>query len=115
MRIGDPVEFQPTEPSRARTAPRRWRTRLLAGILILGVVLRQCVFPGSSFDALRWQADVAGGGDRFAMADRFVARGGLLGRSREEVVRMLGPSTEHDEFLEWDLIYYLGSKRPTAA
>ena len=91
--------------------PRRtfWGLALVAGLCAL--ILRCCVFPGCAFDAQRWHADTGGSGDRYAMADRFVASGDLLGKTAEEAVRMLGPSTEHHEFKDWDLIYYLGKER----
>jgi outer membrane protein assembly factor BamE (lipoprotein component of BamABCDE complex) len=45
------------------------------------------------------------------MADRLVTRGTLLGKTREEVVELLGapPSTEY--FANWDLVYWLGPER----
>ena len=45
------------------------------------------------------------------MADRLLARGTLLGKSRAEVVAMLGEPPETEYFREWHLVYRLGPER----
>jgi hypothetical protein len=45
------------------------------------------------------------------MADRLVARGTLHGKTRAEVVEMLGEPPPTEYFHEWDLVYWLGPER----
>lgn len=50
-------------------------------------------------------------GVRLEMADRLVAEGELLGRSRAEVVNLLGEPPPTAYFSDWDLVYWLGPER----
>lgn len=48
---------------------------------------------------------------RFAMADWLLARGTLHGKTRGEVVDLLGEPPETSYFRDWDLVYCLGPER----
>jgi hypothetical protein len=89
--------------------------RLAAGIAILLAMtmgVRRVYFPGHSFDRNAWHDPVLyEQGVRLAMADRFVARGTLIGKARSEVVAMLGEPSDEGFFKEWDLVYCLGTER----
>lgn len=45
------------------------------------------------------------------MADRFVARGLLFGKTKDDIVAMLGDPPETGYFHDWDLVYWLGQER----
>jgi hypothetical protein len=45
------------------------------------------------------------------MADRLVARRTLLGKTRSEVVELLGEPPQTGYFKQWDLVYCLGLER----
>ncbi len=69
-------------------------------------------FPGQALDPAAWQDEArVREGVRLGMADRLVARESLLGKSRAEVVALLGDPTETEYFHEWDLVYWLGPER----
>jgi hypothetical protein len=94
---------------------RRMRWVVIAiAVLSLGIALtvRQFWFPGQEFDPIAWADETQiGQGVRLGMADRLLARGTLNGKTRAEVVEMLGepPTTEY--FSDWDLVYWLGPER----
>ena len=69
-------------------------------------------FPGRAFDPVAWQDESqVQQGVRLGMADRLIARRSLLGKTRAEVVELLGepPTTEY--FADWDMVYWLGPER----
>lgn len=69
-------------------------------------------FPGRSLDPAAWQDEVlVRQGVRLEMADRLVARGTLVGKSRAEVVELLGEPSPTTYFADWDLVYWLGPER----
>jgi hypothetical protein len=48
---------------------------------------------------------------RNRFADWLVMTGQLKGKSREEVLAVLGPPPAADKFRDWDLVYVLGPER----
>ncbi len=67
---------------------------------------------GRPFDPKAWRADErVGDGVRQEMADRIVARQTLRGKSRAEVVDMLGEPPPHGNVTGWDMAYWLGLER----
>jgi hypothetical protein len=81
-----------------------WRLAgVFAGLLlvIVGAVFWDAKYPGRSFDRAAWHADKG----RRAMSERFVAHGTLIGKTREEVLEMLGnPMGDSDR----NLTYLIG-------
>src|SRR4051812_3085551 len=68
--------------------------------------------PGRTFDPVAWRDDAEkGNGARLDMADRLIARGTLFGKTRAEVVAMLGEPPKTGYFSDWDLVYWLGPER----
>jgi hypothetical protein len=45
------------------------------------------------------------------MADRILAWGTLRGKSRSQVIKLLGEPPETGYFRKWELVYYLGPER----
>lgn len=45
------------------------------------------------------------------MADQLIAHGTLEGRTRSEIVDLLGEPPPTGYFREWDLVYWLGPER----
>ncbi|MFN8823399.1 MAG: hypothetical protein ACK501_00390 [Planctomycetota bacterium] len=87
----------------------------LAGFCVLVIVasaLRPIVYPGCNFDPVRWRdpACVAEG-VRFAMLDCMMAVGSWKGRTRAEIVAMLGESEPEARVEEAELGYYVGLQR----
>jgi hypothetical protein len=62
------------------------------------------------WDAWRDESQVKQG-VRLAMADQLIAHGTLLGKTRAEVVRLLGEPPPTGYFANWDLVYWLGPER----
>lgn len=85
------------------------------------VLIAMCLFPfgivawryrARTFDPVAWRNDAeTGSGVRQSMADGLVARRSLIGRTREEVVEMLGEPPETGYFKRYDLVYWLGDER----
>jgi hypothetical protein len=74
-----------------------------------GIAVWQLWFPGREFDPAVWKDETQiQEGVRVAMADRLLARGTLLGKTRQEVVELLGKPTPTGDFREWDMVYWLG-------
>jgi hypothetical protein len=94
---------------------KRWRlATLLVVVASAATVLIVCRawFAGQSFDRAAWQEDAtAESGARKAMADRLLARRTLFGKTRAEVVDLLGEPPPTEYFREWDLVYRLGMER----
>jgi hypothetical protein len=92
------------------------RFDLIVAVSVLAIassiVVWQCWFPGRAFDSTGWNDDAqVEEGIRLAMADRLVARGTLHGKTRAEVVDLLGEPVPGGHFREWDLVYWLGPER----
>jgi hypothetical protein len=92
---------------------RKFCRRALAVILlILGATAGIVWFRGKPFDQVAWTDDGrVRGGIRLAMADRLITRRTLNGKTRNEVLAMLGQPPPTNYFREWDLVYWLGRER----
>lgn len=95
---------------------KRWKWSLVIVVattsLIAVLVIRWAWFPGRAFDSVVWQDEThVKQGARLEMADRLIARRALLGKSRAEVVGMLGEPSATAKFGDWDLVYWLGPER----
>ena len=67
---------------------------------------------GRALDPTVWQDEKqVVQGVRLAMADRIVAKNMLSGKTRAEVVAMLGEPPKTGYFTGWDLVYWLGPER----
>jgi hypothetical protein len=94
----------------------RCRRRIVIATSVLAVVLGTAVwqlwFPGRAFVSAVWRDKTrVDTGVRLAMADRLVARGTLQGKTRQEVVELLGETPPTGYFQEWDMVYWLGPER----
>jgi hypothetical protein len=92
---------------------KRWfvlAVAILAAVLL--IVIFRIYYPGQAFDPIIWQnkAQVEKG-TRLGMADRLVAQGTLLGKTRVEIVELLGEPPPTEYFRNWDLVYWLGPER----
>jgi len=71
--------------------------------------------PGRDFDRELWDRANTNADDspRLEMADRLVADGSLIGKSRDEIVQRLGkPTRDRNAFAPyWDVAYVLGIER----
>ena len=85
---------------------------VIASLIMIGVVASQFVTPGVDFKRAAW-LDPAHRQDnvRLRMADRLVATGALVGKTRAQVIEMLGESSSSGYFSDWDLVYWLGDER----
>lgn len=95
---------------------KRRKGWLVAALMAMTVVVVPAVrwvwFPGRAFDPVAWQDEVqVRQGVRPEMADRLLARGTLVGKTRAEVVELLGEPTPTGHFADWDLVYWLGPER----
>jgi hypothetical protein len=93
---------------------RRWWLVVALGAIavVAGLLVWRMSFPGRAFDSVTWRDESqVQRGARLGMADRLIARQTLLGKTRAEVVELLGepPPTVH--FADWDLVYRLGPER----
>jgi hypothetical protein len=81
--------------------------------LIVGSVALRTLFPGRAFNPVAWRDEaLVEQGVRLSMADRLVARDALLGKTRSEVVKLLGePTVPGGAVGVWDLEYLLGLHR----
>ncbi len=90
-------------------------TFLAAGALVSAFAVEQAWFPGRRFDPGVWRDEASlTNGARHDMAVRLESRGTLIGKSREEVVEMLGEPRRRlrDRTRDPDgpdLLYQLGS------
>jgi hypothetical protein len=68
-----------------------------------------------AFDAAVWRAKAADAGDdwptRLRMVDSLMDSRLLHGRTRPQVVELLGPPDDTSKWREWDLVYHLGPER----
>jgi hypothetical protein len=95
---------------------KRWKWwGIVARVAVVAVVVlavRWVWFPGRAFNSVVWQDAVqVRQGVRLEMADRLVARGTLIGKSRAMVVELLGEPPPTGYFADWDLVYWLGPER----
>lgn len=111
-------------------AGRRWlRTALivLGGIgalaviiVVAGAVLISQMFSGPKvdlvdFESVKWKAasahDATYNSVRLRMADSFLADQQPVGKSRDQVVALLGEPDDTPYFRSYDMVYYLGPER----
>jgi outer membrane protein assembly factor BamE (lipoprotein component of BamABCDE complex) len=87
--------------------------RLAAAMLGAAWLLAGCVphEPGRPFDPVAWRARGDGDGVRVQMIDDLLRRHQLKGRTRAEIIELLGEPTETDKFNTWDMVYWLGPER----
>jgi hypothetical protein len=68
-----------------------------------------------AFDAKAWREKSADAGDdwptRLRMVNSLMDRRLLDGRTRAQVVELLGPADETSKWRDWDLVYHLGPER----
>ena len=69
-------------------------------------------FRGEPFDGSKWndEARMRDNG-RSRMVDRLLARRSLRGKTKNEVLALLGIPRATEYFRDWDLVYWLGSER----
>jgi hypothetical protein len=96
--------------------PKHWKRRLIFVLSTLALVTGLMVWwrwlPGRAFDPVAWQDEFqVEQGVRLKMADRLIAQQSLLGKTRVEVVELLGDPTPTGHFSDWDLVYWLGPER----
>lgn len=92
---------------------KRWIVVAMGVLAIVaGSVAWQMWFPGQAFDPAVWQDESeVQKGVRLGMADWLIARRALLGRTRAEVVEILGEPPSTGYFTDWDVVYWLGRER----
>ena len=96
----------------ANRRKRRLVVALGAPAVVAGLLLWPLWFPGRAFDPNAWRDEnKVQQGVRLGMADRLTARGTLVGKTRAEVVELLGEPPETGYFADWDLVYWLGPER----
>ena len=97
-----------------RKPPGRFKTIVIviAVAVVAAFTVGSFLFPGRAFDPAAWQDEgQVQRGVRLAMADRLVACGTLVRKSRAEVVGLLGEPPPTGYFADWDLVYWLGPER----
>ena len=84
----------------------------LIGVLILAAILLPALYdvsPPLPFDSASWiAATSATDRTRYRMHRDLLRRHQLIGMTRPEVTRLLGPPTETDKFQQWDQVYWMG-------
>ncbi len=92
---------------------RRIRDTTLVGVFLLALVFVIC--PGRAFDPEVWHDESRRlDRSRNAMADRMIAHGTLIGKTRDQVIEMLGPPVDREGFdrdFHSKLVYQLGPSR----
>jgi hypothetical protein len=79
---------------------------------VVAVIAQRHWSPGRAFDPVAWQDEArVQEGVRLGMADRLVARGTLLGKTRAEVLELLGEPSARGYLAASDLRYWLGPER----
>jgi hypothetical protein len=92
---------------------RVWWLIALASVVACGVAICwHVLYPGRPFDAQTWLADAReDSGVRQQMADRLIAHRVLIGKTRSEVIEMLGEPPPTTYFNDSALAYRLGAER----
>lgn len=112
-------------PRRLVSTPRRlvWVLAAVLGtpVALYGLAWAYVVMPGSdyrhrlAFDVKAWRDKSADAGDdwptRLRMEDSLIACRLLDGRTRPQVVELLGPADDTAKWRDWDLVYHLGPER----
>ncbi len=114
--------------AKAVPASRRWLTTALVVVGVFGVLACVVVIGGRlllaqmlsgprllDFDPAKWQAASKPDGTyksvRLRMADSFLAGRQPIGKSREQIVALLGEPDDTSYFRTYDMVYYLGPER----
>lgn len=87
---------------------------IAVGVLVLAAAVSGWLyfFSGRAFDPVQWKDEASvRAGARLPMADHLIANGTLLGKTKEEVLQLLGTPPETGYFSDWDLVYWLGPER----
>lgn len=90
------------------------RSHVLALTVLAITVVATWTWWGTRFDSAAWRANesrVGTGPPRIDMIDNLLARHELLGRTRPEVVALLGEPEDTDYFSNFDMVYWLGPER----
>lgn len=92
---------------------KQWLIVTIAALSVLAILMiLRLLFPGRPFDPVAWHDESQVREDvRLAMADRLIADGALIGKTRAEVVALLGEPPPTGYFFDWDLVYWLGQER----
>jgi|SRR5215831_15591816 len=91
-----------------------WLLVVTLGTLAIVAGLTACWvwLPGQAFDPVAWRDESqVQQGVRLGLADRLIARRTLLGKTRTEVVELLGEPPPTAYFADWDMVYWLGPER----
>ncbi len=78
---------------------------------IVGGVTGWVTAADKPFDREIWASADYSSGKRNQMVDEILRTRMLIGKSRTEVVALLGEPPATDYFSEWDLVYVLGPER----
>jgi hypothetical protein len=99
---------------RVERKPWQWWGITVVWVAFVGVALTawHSSAQAEKFDATRWNdsSEVAKGA-RLRMADGLVQTGALQGKTRAEVVALLGEPPATGYFTDWSLVYWLGPER----
>ena len=104
--------YGPFVPTSAMGAVRPWILAVALGASLGCTSTSEP--PVSTFDSNAWKDLEKTNQEPYArrtMADELVDRHVLQGKSRPEVIEMLGEPTETEYFADWDVVYWLGPQR----
>ena len=92
---------------------KRWIVVALGTVAVVaGLTVCSMWLAGRAFDPVAWRDEFqVQQGVRLGMTDRLIARRTLLGKTRAEVIEMLGEPPPTGYFADWDLVYWLGPER----
>jgi hypothetical protein len=101
------------------TTPRIQKRTIAKWVLVLIVLLlvvRYTIYSAPlPFVESWWNANNYEWNDslhkRARIADRLISSDALIGKSRTEIVQMLGEPPPPEYFREWDMVYNLGAER----
>ncbi|MGB7160814.1 MAG: hypothetical protein WBD40_22305 [Tepidisphaeraceae bacterium] len=87
----------------------------VAGWLVISQMMSGPKVALLDFDSVKWQAasepDATHNSVRLRMADSFLDGQQPIGKSREQIVALLGEPDDTPYFNEYDMVYYLGPER----
>ncbi len=83
------------------------RLRAIAATAVFGALAACPPTPGAPFDPVAWAEADYGSGDRLPMADELLRSRALIGKTRAEVVTLLGEPPTTSYFSDWDMVYLL--------